>query len=167
MLTADFLIDHLGLVPLPEEGGYFAETYRSSLLVPRDALPPRYRADRSAGTAIYYLLTPDTFSAVHHLHGDEVYHFYLGAPVDLLLLHPDGEGEMRTLGQDLGAGMMLQTVVPGGVWQGARLKDGSGFALLGTTMAPGFSFDDFQLGERAELLRAFPAFSEHIKHLTR
>lgn len=167
MITVEFLMDHLGLEPLPEEGGYFAETYRSSLTVPHAVLPRAYRSDRSIGTAIYYLLTPDTFSAMHRLSGDEVYHFYLGDPIELLLLYPDGKGEVVAMGQDLERGMRLQTVVPGGVWQGASLKAGGRFALLGTTMAPGFAFDDFQLAERAALVRDHPLFTESIERLTR
>ena len=167
MITVDFLMAHLGLVPLPVEGGFFVQTYQSSLRIPRQSLPGLYPADRSIATAIYYLLTPDTFSALHRLPGDEIYHVYLGDPVDLLLLHPDGRGEVLTLGQDLEAGMRLQTVAPGGTWQGSRLRDGGRFALLGTTMAPGFAVEDFELGKRETLLDVYPAFADEITRLTR
>lgn len=167
MITVDYLMAHLGLEPLPEEGGYFAETYRSSLHIPGECLPLRYTDSRPCATAIYYLLTPDTFSALHRLPGDEIYHFYLGDPVDLLLLHPDETGEVNSLGQDLEAGMQLQTVAPGGAWQGSRLRDGGHFALLGTTMAPGFAFEDFQLARREALLQTYPAFADWIVRLTR
>ncbi len=167
MITVDFLMAHLGLEPLPEEGGYFAETYRSSIQIPVECLPRRYTASRSCATAIYYLLTPDTFSALHRLPGDEIYHVYLGDPVDLLLLHPDETGEVLTLGQDLEAGMQLQTVVPGGAWQGSRLRDGGRYALLGTTMAPGFALEDFELGDREALRQDYPAFADWIMKLTR
>ncbi len=167
MITVDFLMRHFGLAPLPEEGGYFAETYRSAVAIPQAGLPRRYTGSRAAGTAIYFLLTPDTFSALHRLRGDEIYHFYLGDPVDLTLLHPDGRGETVTLGQDLQAGMRLQTVAPAETWQGSRLRDGGRFALLGTTMAPGFAVEDFELGERKKLLEAYPAFAGEIMRLTR
>lgn len=166
MITADYLKAHLGLEPLPHEGGYFAETYRASGQLPADLLPAACGGPRSPSTAIYYLLTPDTFSALHRLPGDEVYHFYLGDPIDLLILHPDGKGELRRLGQDLPAGMSLQTVVPGGTFQGSRLVPGGTYALLGTTMAPGFDFADFQAGDRDQLLAAYPAFSEEIRART-
>ena len=167
MITVEYLMQHLALRPLPEEGGYYAETYRAAVELSGDCLPPAYTGRRIAGTAIYYLLTPDTFSALHRLTGDEIYHFYLGDPVDLLLLHPDGRGETVALGQDLEAGMHLQTVAPGGVWQGSRLRDGGRFALLGTTMAPGFAFEDFELAAREKLLEKYPAFAEEIRTLTR
>jgi predicted cupin superfamily sugar epimerase len=122
---------------------------------------------RAAGTAIYYLLTPETFSALHRLRGDEVFHFYLGDPVDMLQLSPDGLGKWVTLGSDLESGQQPQVVVPAGVWQGSKLRPGGQYALLGTTMAPGFDVADFELGRREELLAAYPDFAEAIQGLTR
>jgi predicted cupin superfamily sugar epimerase len=155
-MTAAEIIARLGLKPLPVEGGYFAETYRSA----------RTFDGRSGGTAIYYLLTPDTFSALHRLRSDEVFHFYLGDPVRQLQLRPDGTGREFVLGGDLSAGQVPQLVVPAGVWQGSVLEPGGRFALMGTTMAPGFDFADFQAGDRAELTAAYPAFAEMIGRLT-
>jgi predicted cupin superfamily sugar epimerase len=156
----------INLVPLPVEGGFFAETYRSSEKVPPAALPSRYSGDRVFGTAIYYLLTPDTFSALHRLKSDEVYHFYLGSPVTLLLLHPDGESEAITLGQDIEVGQRVQAVVPWGSWQGSFLQPGGAFALLGTTMAPGFDPTDFEIGDRQRLISDYPDRQPLIERLT-
>lgn len=163
-LDAETLKRILNLAPHPEEGGFFRETYRSRGEIPAAALPPAYDGARSLGTAIYYPLTPETFSALHRLPGDEIFHFYLGDPVEMLLLRPDGGGEVITLGQDLAAGMRPQCVVPGGCWQGSRLREGGRFALLGTTMAPGFDFADYQ-GATAELEAAYPAFRPRIQRL--
>jgi uncharacterized protein len=99
MLTADELIRILQLKPLPLEGGWYRETHRSSLQLPAQVLGPHYRDARSATTAIYYLLTPDTFSALHRLPADEVFHFYLGDPVEMLQLGPapeDGDASSRS-----------------------------------------------------------------------
>jgi uncharacterized protein len=169
MFTADEVIAALGLRPLPVEGGYYRETYRAALRLPAGALGPHYADARAASTAIYYLLTPDTFSALHRLPGDEVYHFYLGDPVEVLQLGPapaDG-GRVLTLGTDLRAGQAPQAVVPGGVWQGSALASGGRFALLGTTMAPGFEFADYEAGDRAALLATYPAFADRVRRLTR
>ena len=166
-LSADDVIRMLDLVPLPGEGGYFRETYRSPLTLPAAVLPRAYRSKRVAGTAIYYLLTPDSFSAMHRLRGDEVYHFYLGDPVELLQLRGDGGGQVVIVGRDIANGMAPQVVVPGGVWQGARVAAGGRFALLGTTMAPGFDGRDFVLGDRVELVRRYPAHAALIAALTR
>lgn len=166
-LTADELKALLKLKPLAREGGYFAETYRSAETIARHSLPGRYQRAKSLGTAIYFLLTPDTFSALHRLPTDETYHFYLGDPVELLQLHPDGSGTVTTLGHDLPNGMKLQLTVARGTWQGSRVCSGGEFALMGTTMAPGFDPDDFEGGERQSLLTAYPQFHELILALTR
>jgi len=166
-LSADDVIRMLDLVPLPGEGGYFRETYRSPLTLPAVVLPRAYRSKRAASTAIYYLLTPDSFSAMHRLRGDEVYHFYLGDPVEMLQLREDGTGVVLAIGSDIAHGMTPQLVVPGGVWQGARVAAGGRFALLGTTMAPGFDGRDFVLGDRVELVRRYPAHAALIAALTR
>src|SRR5688572_30145926 len=110
-MTADELIALLRLQPHPKEGGFFRETYRGDEALAAAALAPRYGSARSVGTAIYYLLTPTTYSALHRLKSDEVFHFYLGGPVRMLQLFPDGGGETIILGPDLAQGHQLQTVV--------------------------------------------------------
>lgn len=166
--TAAEVIRLLDLRPLPEEGGFYAETHRSAPLPPA-ALPPHYPGPRPQTTAIYYLVTPSAFSALHRLPGDELFHFYLGDPVEQLQLFPDGSGRTITISPDLRAGHRPQILVPGGTWQGARLLPGGphGFALLGTTMSPGFDFSDYRAGHRQELSAAYPAFRPLIEALTR
>lgn len=169
MLTAEEVITLLGLAPLPEEGGHFHETYRADELIARESLPARYTGSRPHGSAIYYLLRADTFSALHRLQSDEIYHFYLGHPVELLLLHPDGRDEPIVLGPAIAAGQRVQVVVPRGVWQGSRLAQPTTpeeFALLGTTMAPAYDQADFELGRRESLLAAYPQRAELIRALT-
>ena len=159
LLTPEEVIAALGLEPHPLEGGFFRETYRTRQKV--------HGQERPLATAIYYLLTPASCSALHRLPGDELFHFYLGDPVRQLLLRPDGSGEVVTLGPDLLAGHRVQMLVPGGVWQGACLADGGRLALLGTTMSPGFAYPDYQPGDRAELTRQYPTFAAMIERLTR
>jgi hypothetical protein len=164
MITVQEIINLLKLEPLPHEGGYFRQTYKSAEVISQAALPPRYQGDRTLGTAIYFLLTPTDFSAMHRLDTDEIYHFYLGDPVEMLLLPPDGPAEAFILGNDLSKGMQPQKVVSSGVWQGSCLVPGGpyGFALIGTTMAPGFEWASFELGERDTLLQQYPALAEMI-----
>ncbi len=166
-MTAEQIISLLSLKPHPEEGGYFIETYRSDESIPKHALPDRYDKDRSFATAIYYLLTPVTFSAIHQLLTDEIFHFYSGDPVEMLQLGPDGTGRILTLGTDLLSGMHPQIIVPKGVWMGARLHPGGRFALLGTTVSPGFEFSDYKSGGRSVLVDAYPQFRNLIISLTR
>jgi predicted cupin superfamily sugar epimerase len=166
MLTAEQIRELLKMQPHPIEGGYFAETYRSARAIPRSALAG-YSGDRCLSTAIYYLLTPDTFSAMHRVRGDEMFHFYLGDPVEMLQLKSDGTAEVLVLGHGIASGMRLQHNVPGGVWQGSRLKAGGKYSLLGTTMAPGFEYEDYETGNRQELIARYPRHTEMITALTR
>ena len=167
MLTVEALRGLLGLTPHPVEGGYFNETYRSDEQLPAAALPPRYGAPRAASTAIYYLLTPDTFSALHRLASDEIFHFYLGDPVEMLQLHPDGSHRVVLIGPDVEAGQRPQVVVPRHIWQGARLIPGGRHALLGTTVAPGFDYTDYETAQRPHLLTTHPQARNLITALTR
>jgi hypothetical protein len=168
---AERLKQHFGMQPLTMEGGAFAETYRSAETFPADQLPARYPMEsaHAFGTAILYLLdsTPGCFSALHRLPTDEVFHFYLGDPVEMLLLSPDGSNQHVTLGPDIFSGQQVQFVVPAGVWQGSRLRPGGDYALLGTTMAPGFAPSDYEGGERDALLAQYPSEADLILALTR
>jgi len=165
-MTAEEIITLLKLKPHPKEGGFFSETYRSQEVIPTGALPSRYVGQRAFGTCIYYLLTSGTFSAMHRLQSDEIFHFYLGDPVEMLQLLPDGTGKTVVLGPNLQAGTQPQVIVPRGVWQGSRLVDGGTLALLGCTVAPGFDFIDYEHGRRGDLIGSYPQFREKIAALT-
>lgn len=165
-MTAEEIIKHLSLEPHPAEGGYFRESYRSIHHSNFEDFDSRYEGMRSINTAIYYLLTPDSCSRIHKLVGDEIFHFYLGDPVEMINLHSDGTSRLIELGQDILGGQALQHLVPGDVWQGARLKEGGSFALLGTTVSPGFDFKDFQLAEGRTLSERYPEWAEMIETLS-
>ena len=165
-MTAQDIIRLLKLEKHPKEGGYFRETYRSPQSIPREHLPSAYSGPRDFSTAIYYLITPDSFSAMHRLPGEEIFHHYLGDGVEMLLLHPDGNSEIVTIGNDLLRGQSPQVIVPANTWQGSRLIDGGRFALLGCTMSPGFDYADYQHGSRDELIRQYPSQSQRIAALT-
>ncbi|HER00216.1 MAG TPA: cupin domain-containing protein [candidate division Zixibacteria bacterium] len=167
MIEPDEIIKRLGLQPHPNEGGFFAESFRSDEILSRDDLPGRYSSQRAFSTCIYYMLTRETFSALHRLQSDEIFHFYLGDPVSMLLLYPDGNSEIITLGHDIIDGQKLQAVVPKNVWQGSFLNEGGRFALMGTTMAPGFDFEDYEHADKNELIRKYPDRSSLIERLTK
>jgi uncharacterized protein len=168
MLSPQQVIDRLQLVPLAVEGGYYRETYRSALQIPAGELFGQYGSPRNVATAIYYLLTPDQFSALHRVTSDEIFHFYAGDPVEMLqLANDDRGGHVHRIGNDLAAGQLPQIVVPGGVWMGCRLLPGGRWALLGCTVAPGFDYADFTTGDRAQLVAQFPDHADMILALTR
>ena len=150
------------LVPHPA-GGFSRQTYRATDPVAAGHLPARFGGERSLSTAIYFLLPAEEVSALHRIKSDEVWHFYAGASLDLFVI--DAAGGLTTT--RLGPEGPFQALVPAGAWYGAALSEGAGWALVGGTVAPGFDFADFELGERAELLRAFPQHRALIERLTR
>jgi predicted cupin superfamily sugar epimerase len=161
VMTADEIKNLLKLEPHPVEGGFYRRTYTAGGAV---QLP---RGIRPTGTAIYYLLEPGTFSEMHVLDSDEIFHFYLGDPVEMLQLYPGGGSQVFTLGPDLAAGQHVQLVVPAGVWQGTRLAGGGKVALLGCTVTPGFDFADYRNASYTELTAKWPDQADRIKALTR
>lgn len=164
------LIELFKMQKIPDEGCWFVQTYRSDETVKAGALPSRYTTDHTTGTAIYALETREGFSALHRLETDEVYHWYGGSALEMLLLFPDGHGETMILGPDVFHGERPQIVIPHGVWQGSRPVASAGpdaYTFFGTTVAPGFEYGDFRMGTRAELLKAFPSFAAQITALTR
>lgn len=160
-MTANEIKTLLNLQPHPIEGGFFRRTYTAPNSIQLT------RGSRPIGTAIYYLLEPGTFSEMHILDSDEMFHFYLGDPVEMLQLHPDGRSALFTLGPDLQAGQHVQLVVPAGVWQGTRLLGDGKVALLGCTVTPGFDFADYRNAPYAELAAQWPSESARIRALTR
>jgi predicted cupin superfamily sugar epimerase len=167
-MTAEDVKKLLGLKPHPREGGWYVRTYEAAELVDAAAFADgRYASGRRTGTAIYYLLEPETFSEMHRLRSDEVFHFYAGDAVEMLQLREGGGGGMEVIGNDLLRGQRPQVVVERGVWQGSRLIEGGRWALLGCTVSPGFEFEDYDAGERAELCAGWPGYVEEIMALTR
>jgi uncharacterized protein len=167
-MTAEDVKKLLGLQPHPREGGWYVRTYETAELVGAEAFADgRYAGARRTGTAIYYLLEPETFSEMHRLKSDEVFHFYAGDAVEMLQLREGGEGVMVVIGNDLQRGQRPQVVVERGVWQGSRLMEGGRWALLGCTVSPGFEFEDYETGLREQLRVGWPEFAKEIEALTR
>ena len=167
-MTADEVKKLLGLEPHPCEGGWFRQTYESGERVAAEAFADgRYEGARLTGTVIYYLLEPDSFSEMHRVKSDEVFHFYAGDAVEMLQLDEQGSGNVVRIGNDLAAGERPQVVVPRGVWQGSRLAQGGQWALLGCSVCPGFEYEDYEAGGRVELCAVWPRFDALIRALTR
>lgn len=164
------IIKFCNLAPMPLEGGLFSRNYLSEDIYLGEKLPDRYQTvDHHFGSAILMILSnkPDSFSALHKLKTDEIYHFYLGDPLELVLLYPDGTSKIIEMGQDITNGQYVQYAVPRGVWQGSQVKKGGVYSFFGTTMAPAFDKDDFELGDRDILLTQYPERREQILSLTR
>jgi predicted cupin superfamily sugar epimerase len=149
------LIEKLNLKPHPE-GGFYRETYRSTVL----------HGEHSVSTAIYFLLSKGDVSHLHRITSDEIWHFYAGGALEITEILPDKTMKKTILGSDFENGQTPQYCVSAGHWFGAAPCEGTDFALVGCTVAPGFSFEDFELGDRQELLIQFPEFEEDIIKLT-
>lgn len=158
-MTPDELVAHYGLEPIPREGGLFRRTWAG----------PERPDGRPEGSAIVALLTaaPGDFSALHRLPTDEIWHFYLGDPLDLLLLAPDGTSRTAVLGPDVLAGQHLQLTVPAGTWMGGRVAAGGAWTFFGCTMAPGFTYEGYEHGDAAELSARYPTRADRIAGLCR
>ncbi len=165
MNKADIYIEKLKLIPHPE-GGYFREVYRSDELL-KDGLPNRYKGNRAFSTSIYFLLKGNQKSLLHKLKSDEIWHFYDGSSVKLYTIDSEGKVLQRLFGKNIDAGESMQLVIKKGYWFCAELSDENSFSLFGCTVAPGFDFSDFELGERKELLQLYPQHEELVKKFTK
>jgi predicted cupin superfamily sugar epimerase len=164
---AEYWIKKLGLVRHPE-GGYYRESYRSDEMIAGGALPVRFAGGgRAFSTAIYFLLAGSDFSAFHRLHSDELWHFYTGTPLTIHALDEKGGYSRWRLGCDGEKDEAFQVVIKAGSWFGAALEDMDSFALVGCTVAPGFDFEDFEMGDRSELIRLYPGHRSLIERFTR
>lgn len=162
-LTAEQVIKELKLIPLPEEGGFFFENYRSDCFI-----ESRELGKRTECTAIYYLVTPESFSGLHWVDQNEIFHFYAGNSVEMFQITQDGQASKVIIGSDILKGERPQVIVPRKAWQGTKLLDpkpGS-WALLGCTVAPGFEYENFHIESREQLVSRFPDLKEDIIRFT-
>jgi predicted cupin superfamily sugar epimerase len=160
-LSADEIKAMLQLSPHPT-CGFVRESYRSSQLVPATGLPSSFDGVRPLGSVLYFLVTPDAHIAMHRIRSDQMYHHYLGDPLEVLLLYADGSGAVQTVGPDLAAGMQPQLFIPGGTFHISRVRPGGAYALLGTTEWPGVAAEDVEQGDYERLVTAYPAYHEQI-----
>jgi predicted cupin superfamily sugar epimerase len=164
--TAEEVKALLGLEPHPT-CGFVAETYRSSLKIPSEALPEAYEGDRPYGSALYFLVSPEAQIVMHRIRSDQLYHHYMGDPLEVLMLYPDGTGAVASVGSDLAGGERPQLFVPGGTFHTSRLASGdSGYALLASTEWPGVEPPDVEHGNVEELLASFPEMDTQIRTFT-
>jgi uncharacterized protein len=163
--TAEQIIELLNLKPHPT-CGFVAETYRAQARISDEALPAGYAGSRPFASVLYFMVTSTARIRLHRIRSDQMYHHYLGAPLEVLLLYPDGTGEIKILGRDLTGGMRPQLLIPGGTFHSSRLHQGGAaaeFALLGTTEWPGFESPDLELGEPTKLMAAYPSLRREIE----
>ncbi len=163
-MTPQNLISHYNLQPHPE-GGWYAQSYRSTESIPAAALPERFKGDRLFSTAIYFLLEQGNFSAFHRIKSDECWHFYSGDPLEIFILHNDRSLQIVTMGPSIENGHQFQFVVPANCWFASRPAAESRFCFVGCTVSPGFDFADFEMANQTKLCSEYPEHSELILEL--
>lgn len=145
------------------EGGYIKQTFRSD----RQFDLPGYSGPRSAITVIYYLLKSGQFSAFHRIKSDEVWHFYAGSALALYAITGKGDLKRMLLGKDPGGGQTFQAAIEAGSWFAAAVASPKSYSLIGCTVAPGFEFEDLELGDRESLVKQYPRHKKIIEKFTR
>lgn len=165
MKNIEHIIQNLQLQPHPE-GGYFKETYRSHGTINEENLGSNFSGMRNYATAIYFLLTSDSFSAFHRIKQDEIWHFYKGSPIKLHIISEEGQHTTVIIGNDLEKGECPQYVVKAGDWFAAEVIKENAYSLVGCTVSPGFDFRDFDLPKRQMLTSKFPHLKKIIAKLT-
>ena len=165
-MNVDYLVKELNLLPHPE-GGYYKETYRSEGLIHMNALPNGFSGDRNIATSIFFLIEKNNFSALHKIKSDETWHFYYGDALEVIEIDENGILRITAIGNNLAKGECFQYTVKANTWFGSRVKTGGNFSLVGCTVAPGFDFNDFELGTNEMLSNLFPQHQKIINEMTR
>ena len=155
----------LELTP-PATCGFVSEPYRSDWQIPQSALPAGYEGSRSLGNVFYFLVTPEARVVLHRIRSDQMYHYYLGDPLEVLLLYADGRSDVKLVGADLAAGMRPQLFIPGGTFHTARVAAGGEYSLLGTSVWLRAEPADVELGYIDQLVAQYPQARDEIEAFT-
>ena len=164
--SADEIIEWLALES-PTTCGYVAEPYRSTWHIPASALPPGFAGERPLGNVFYFLVTPTARVRLHRIRSDQMYHHYLGDPLEVLLLYADGRSEVKLVGTDLATGMRPQLFIPGGTFHTARVASDGEYSLLGTSVWLRAEPSDVEMGDVADLARRYPGANAQLVEFSR
>jgi uncharacterized protein len=159
--SADDLKRLLGLEPHPT-CGFVRESFRSDEEIPAEVLPG-FDGPRPRGSVLWFLVTPEARMALHRIRPEQMYHHYLGDPLEVLLLYPDGTGATETVGSELASGMRPQLLIPAQTWHLSRLRPGGEYALLSTSEWPGVEPPDVEVGEPERLAGEYPQLADAIR----
>ena len=136
-------------------------------VAPQSDLPDNFTGDRSFSTAIYFLLNEDDFSTFHRIKSDEIWHFYDGTTIKLWAINENGNLSEYLLGRDLDNGEVPLVMIPKNTWFAAEVVDKKSYGLVGCTVSPGFHFDDFEMGQKSQLLEKYTEHSTLLERLCR
>ena len=161
-LTADEVRRLLDLEP-NATCGFVRVTFMSKQPLGVDALPAPFAAARPLGSALYFMVTPVAPVRLHRIRNDQLYHYYLGDPLEVFLLHADGNAERVIVGPDLRAGQRVQLLIPGNTFHTARLIGRRQWFLGASTEWPGVIPADVEIGNLDELAGKYPSVATDLR----
>lgn len=165
MNKVEELIRHFNMEPHPE-GGFSKLLYEDNELIYEDSFTGTGERPRPLWNSIYYLLPEGSKSIFHRLTMTEMWNFYLGERLELYDLSTDGDLKRIILGPNVLNGEQVSYVVPKGHWMAAKPSENSSYCFVGCITCPGFTFLDWEKGERDELIKSFPVHKDIINELT-
>jgi hypothetical protein len=162
-LSADEIRELLKLEP-NQTCGFVRVTYKSALEIAPGGLPAPFADGRPLGSALYFMMTPEEPVKLHRILNDQLYHYYLGDPIELLLLYESGKSDLVRVGPDIAGGQNVQLFIPGGTFHTARIIAGGKWFLGGSTEWPGVVVaEDVELGDAETLTAKFPDRATEIR----
>jgi uncharacterized protein len=161
-LTADDVRRLLALEP-NATCGFVKLTFVSPQTLAAGALPAPFNDARPVGSALYFMVTPDAPVRLHRIKNDQLYHYYLGDPLELFLLQADGKSEHVVIGPDIAAGQRVQFLIPGGTFHTARLIGQKRWFLGASTEWPGVIPDDVEIGDVEKLAAQYPTVATELR----
>jgi predicted cupin superfamily sugar epimerase len=143
--------------------GYVRVTFISKQRIAPGGLPAPFESGRPAGSALYFMLTPEEPVKLHRIRNDQFYHYYLGDPIEVLMMLTDGTTQHHIVGPDIRAGHQVQLFIPGNTFHTARVIGSRRWFLGGSTEWPGVEPADVELGKMDELAAKYPSVAEQIR----
>lgn len=138
-------------------------TFMSQERIAPGGLPVPFAAGRPMGSALYFMLTPQEPVKLHRIRNDQFYHYYLGDPIEVLLMLTDGTTQKHIVGPDLRAGHTVQLFIPGNTFHTARVIGTRQWFLGGSTEWPGVEPQDVELGNADQLAMKYPEVADEIR----
>ena len=161
-LTADDVRNLLKLEP-HATCGFVRVTFMSKERIAPGGLPAPFAAGRPAGSALYFMVTPGAPVRLHRIRNDQLYHYYLGDPLEVLMLHVDGTTEHVVVGPDLRGGQLLQLLIPGNTFHTARVIGRHRWFLGASTEWPGVEPVDVEIGNVEALAAKYPQVADDLR----
>jgi predicted cupin superfamily sugar epimerase len=147
--------------------GFVRVTYVSPQAIPAGALPAPFEAGRPLGSALIFQVTPDAHVKLHRIRNDQFYHYYLGDPIEVLMLKVDGTSALAICGPDLRAGHQLQLFIPGNTFHTARVIGSRQWFLGASTEWPGVDPTDVEPGDLEELCAKYPSVATDLRQFAK